>query len=166
MTTTQSYQNSDKIWYNEEHEQVQMIICPPVSQTLSVFSTSGSAAVIVCQKLSFLLKLWSHTYRCTRTASLFSFLQTSVPSFIRVLLFSASWWRTGPTADTQVLRHLSHLTEMNRQPESARAQRALFVVITFLQFKLLISFQHLGFSKWNSPTNESKLAEYRSLVCI
>lgn len=82
MTTTQSYQNSDKICYNEEHEQVQMIICTPVSQTLSVFSTSGSAAVIVCQKLSFLLKLRSHTYRCTRTASLFSFLQTSVPSFI------------------------------------------------------------------------------------
>lgn len=64
------------------------------SVRLWVFSTSGSAAVIVCQKLSFLLKLWSHTYRCTRTASLLSFLQTSVPSFIRVLLFSASWWRT------------------------------------------------------------------------
>lgn len=49
------------------------------------------------------------------------FLQTSVPSFIRVLLFSASWWRTGLTADTQVLQHLSHLTEMNRQPERTSA---------------------------------------------
>lgn len=49
MTTTQSYQNSDKIWYNDEHEQVQMIICTPVSQTLSVFHLGLSSCYRVSE---------------------------------------------------------------------------------------------------------------------